>query len=334
MNKSVLYIGPLNKNGTCYQRLLSFERIFYTVVRIDTYVYKNNSFIYLFNALLNKFNIWLDFVNANKLIKSQNFNYDIVWIDKGLTIKKSTLLKIKTVNKKIIHYSPDDMLNPRNQSKRYLNCISIYDLHVTTKSYNVSELLANGALKSYFINNCYDDLHHVKLNKLNQNFDVGFIGSFEIERANVLYFLAKSGYKIAIRGNWPIEWLKKFSKYNVNIKSIELTFPEYNLFIADCKINLCFLRKVNRDLQTTRTMEIPAMGGFMIAEDTLEHRLLFDNNNEVVLFKDQYDLQFKIDFYLNNDISRKQIAENGYKRSITSGYSNYNTFNNLFKELF
>jgi hypothetical protein len=75
-----------------------------------------------------------------------------VWIDKGLTIKKSTLLKIKTVNKKIIHYSPDDMLNPRNQSKRYLNCISIYDLHVTTKSYNVSELLANGALKSYFIN--------------------------------------------------------------------------------------------------------------------------------------------------------------------------------------
>jgi hypothetical protein len=126
MNKSVLYIGPLNKNGTCYQRLLSFERIFYTVVRIDTYVYKNNSFIYLFNALLNKFNIWLDFVNANKLIKSQNFNYDIVWIDKGLTIKKSTLLKIKTVNKKIIHYSPDDMLNPRNQSKRYLNCISIY----------------------------------------------------------------------------------------------------------------------------------------------------------------------------------------------------------------
>lgn len=334
LHKKILYIGPLNKNGTCYQRLITFERIFLKVIKIDTYVYKHNTLVFYLNAILNKFNIWLDFVNANNLIAKQNETYDIIWIDKGLTIKKISLKSLKkNINTKIIHYSPDDMINPKNQSYRFLRSLSFYDLHVTTKSYNVTELISMGAKNAVFINNCFDDIYHIKIQKLNQDFDIGFIGSFEIERANMLLILAIKKYNLAIRGNWPKKWVKIFQKYSIDIKPIELSYPEYNLFISNCKINLCFLRKVNRDLQTTRSIEIPAMGGFMLAEDTVEHRLLFESEKEAVFFKNEFDFEEKINYYINESNLRIQIADNGYKKTLNSGYSNFNTFYKLFNDI-
>jgi spore maturation protein CgeB len=75
------------------------------------------------------------------------------------------------------------------------------------------------------------------------------------------------------------------------------------------KINLAFLRKVNRDLQTTRTMEIPACGGFMLAERTDEHLKLFNEEEEAEFFSDNLELKRKIEYYLNNDDARKRFLK-------------------------
>ena len=61
---------------------------------------------------------------------------------------------------RIVCYSPDDMINPDNQSAQYLAGIPSYDLHVTTKSYNVEELRALGARDVHFVDNAYDPATH------------------------------------------------------------------------------------------------------------------------------------------------------------------------------
>ena len=95
------------------------------------------------------------------------------------------------------------------------------------------------------------------------------------------------------------------------------------------KINLHFLRKVARDLQTTRSVEIPACRGFMLAERTQEHLDLFDEGSEAEFFDDIDELLAKIKHYLLHSEQRKTIANAGYERCVKSGYSNYDRLNEI-----
>ena len=92
---------------------------------------------------------------------------------------------------------------------------------------------------------------------------------------NISLFILK--YKI------PISQILIKSQKNLIIHNKPLEGKLYREAISNSKINLCFLRKANDDLQTDRTMEIPACKGFMIAERTNEQIKLFKEDIEAVI---------------------------------------------------
>src|SRR5205085_11654952 len=150
--------------------------------------------------------------------------------------------------------------------------------------------------------------------------DVAFIGTFEENRAQKLLLLADNGFDVRVWGNGWRHWIGKHPK--LRIVNRPLYEDDYVKALRASKINLCFLRKANRDLQTDRTMELPACGAFMLAERTDEHRRLFQEGREAAYFDidDDNELIEKVRYYLTNSEERRAVAAAGLRRALSSGY--------------
>lgn len=271
-----------------------------------------------------------DCVGANDMIlaKLQQHDFDVIWIDKGITILAKTLAKAKQLQPyiKIVSYSPDNMALRHNQSQQYLECVPFYDCIVTNKSYIVNELKALGAKKVVFVNNTFEPTFHYPHELSDDDImrlggDVGFIGAWEEERCQSILYLADYGINVRVWGGG--KWLE-YKDYSPNLKIEDkgLYSEDYCKALKAFKINLCFLRKINFDQQTTRSVEIPACGGFMLAERTTEHLNMFKEDKEAVYFSSPEELLSKCKYYLTHDEERTIIAKEGLKRCIDSDYSN------------
>ena len=123
---SILSVGGMDgKSNTCLHRHWALKKIASTVDTVNTSTIWNLWSRIAYHLFLYGFPIRLpDIKNVNKeIIKKISCNhYDIVWIDKGITIYPETLkaIKIKSPETKIICYSPDNMVLRHNQSQQYV----------------------------------------------------------------------------------------------------------------------------------------------------------------------------------------------------------------------
>lgn len=338
----ILFIGEIVPHSRTLQRKQVLEEMGCEVTAYSTLT--EHSSIDGTNSILNKI-LWkmgfpLDLVSINKLILAEvlKSNPDILWIEKGNTIYPHTLktVRILAPSTKIVSFSEDDMFALHNRSWFYTLGLKHYSAVLTTKSFNCDELPRLGAKKVLILDNTYDINHHKPLpvtpdDKATLGGDVVFIGTYEKQRAESLLYIASNGIPIRIWGNG---WLNmKFSHPNLRIEGRPLYGDSYIKSICSSRINLCFLRKSNRDQQTCRSIEIQACGGFMLAERTEEHMRLFKEGFEAEYFGSNAELLGKIKYYLENNNERRTIAENGRQRCITGKYDSHTLLKRVLHEL-
>lgn len=141
------------------------------------------------------------------------------------------------------------------------------------------------------------------------------------------------GIKVRVFGGG--KW-NDYKNYNSNliVEGAGLRGEDYCKSLQATRINLCFLRKINFDQQTTRSVEIPACGGFMMAERTAEHLAMFEEGKEAAFFSNNEELLDKCSYYLAHEQERAVIAELGLKRCIASDYSNRGMIRNILKAIY
>jgi len=327
MKLRILYVGVAD--GTCRHRANALSELGHSLDFVYSGVPRGFWPKQIDRVARRLAGVWLDLPGANRRIRAALAQrpYDLLWIDKGLWIRPRTLREAKRVRPGIpvVSYSPDDMMIPIHQSPDFVGCQPLYDLQVTTKSYNVAELKAIGARDVLFIDNAYEPAAHrpVDLDEAERRrfgADVGFVGTYEHDRASQMLRLARAGIPVTIwGGNW--EQFRE-SDTNLRIRREELVGLDYAKAINGARINLGFLRKVARDLQTTRSIEIPACGAFMLAERTDEHMRLFEEGREAEFFSSFEELERKCRYYLEHEDERARIAAAGLVRCRRDGYSN------------
>ena len=270
-------------------------------------------------------------INRRLVAAAREFEPDIAWIEKGNMIRPGTLRALKRARPdlRLVAYSDDDMYLAHNRSRHYAAGLSRYDCVFTTKAANAEpgELQSLGARRVVLVDKAFDPRQHYPMNLDDDESraygaDVGFIGSYEAERGDLLLHLASNGIPVRVWGNG---WENMRTRHpNLGLEMAPVLNVEGALAFTKCvsatRINLGFLRKLNHDLHTTRSVEIPACGGFMLAERTVDHVRMFDENKEAAFFDSPDELLAKVRYFLDNDVERRAIAAAGLGRCLSSGY--------------
>jgi hypothetical protein len=332
---STLYLGA--ESGTSLDRANALRRLGYRVDHIDL------------RKLLPR-TVWVDRVthqlgghllspwilrSLRVLLKSTH--YDVCCVDGGLWVTPGVIRFLRHYAKKVISYSIDDPLGPRDGSKfkAYRQSIPFYDLCVVMRETNISEAMCLGAKDVLRVYMSSDEVTHAPrvLTEQDRNqwdSEVLFLGTWFPERGPFLSELVNLGVPLTIRGaNWnkAPEW----SALRSHWKGGPLIGDDYAKAIQCAKVNLGLLSKGNRDLHTTRSLEIPALGGLLCAERTTEHLDMYVENKEALFWSSARECAAVCRSILKDEDRRQQIAAAGHARGIANGNTNENVMRAVFE---
>ena len=323
---TALVVSSLEHGSTCEMRRLTLERLGHRALPCSYEPAFKDC-----HPLLRKIQWHLRIgpalrnINASILNTVKTERVELLWIEKGWFVWPETLKRARELGTRyVVLYSPDNYFIMQNNSRHLWRALSYYDVVVTTKSFNVHRLKAQGARRVLLSGNAYDPFVHVpfelsKADVVRFACEVSFVGRWEPERERLLDAVTRLGVRLLV---WGPRWERASSS---RLRSCWRGGPalqqDYAKAIAGSKINLCFLSRIARDEITQRSVEIPACAGFMLAERTQEHLSHFEEGVEAAFFSTQEEMLQRIRYYLDHDAERLRVCRAARERCIRSGYS-------------
>lgn len=336
---NIFHVGKFHVGSTALGRSSGLKKLAVTYRRLDLSEYfpPGKRGWYSLQRLISD---GPDVVRLNRDIRKAAAEQcpNLIFIEKGLLIYPETIQSFRGLKSAplVVHYSPDDQMNPSNISRHYRASLPLFDVHVTTKPFNIDELANLGARIVILQRVGFDpELHRILPESIERQHaygaSVSFVGAYEDERARSISTLAGADFDVRVWGpGWRSSGIS--TAENVTIEGRAVWGDDYTAVINGSKVNLCFLRKVNRDVSTSRTVEIPASGGFMLGERTDEHLAIFKEGTEAEFFSSDAELLDKTVYYLAHEDQRRKIAAAGYKR-VHDDYSYVNVMRDTLIEL-
>jgi spore maturation protein CgeB len=322
----ILYTGPLVAGDTCELRRRALDRLGHETIAVDSlqFVERQRGLARRVQWRLRR-GPMVDEYNA-ALAAGIATRPDVLWVDKGIFVLPSTLASARSHGVRwLVHYSPDNYLLQQNASRHLWRGLRHYDVVVTTKRSNTGLLATMGARLVHLSGNAFDPTMHrpvvlTDAERAALGADVSFIGRWEPDRERLLDAIAALPIRLRVRGPG---WERVRSRLLRPVCEPGAVYGEdYVKAIVAAKVNLGLLSVVAGDAITQRSIEIPACGGFMLAERTGEHRLHFVDGEEAVFFDRSDDLVRKVQHWVAADATeRARIAEAGHARCLCSGYA-------------
>lgn len=338
----LILVGEANRGSRTPQRLRALRDAGHQVIMVETtppgWSYETPPS--LTQRVCYRLRLPLDPAGANaRLINQADADVDAVIIDNARMIRPQSLrrLRRRAPGAKLVWYSEDDMLNPRHRSRWVEAAISLYDLWVTTKSFNAQpeEIPALGARRVLVVDNSFCPHDHAPISLMPDErrlwgAPVSFVGTYEHPRAGDLLALAEAGIEVRVWGNG---WHAMVGAHpRLRIENRPVYGEDYRRVVAASDLNLCFLRKGNRDLQTCRSLELPSMQAAMLHEASPEVERLFAPEREAIYFADQANLVAATRRWLSDPQARHRLAVAARARAVADGHDHLNRWRFILEQ--
>jgi spore maturation protein CgeB len=255
-------------------------------------------------------------------------------ISTGLTpLTATTLLKLKTLGIRCLHYSTDDPWNPGQRAQWFLQSLPIYDHIFSTRRSNFGDFHKSGCANVTHLPFGFDQelfFPDAATAGVREQFDILFVGGADNHRASLFNEIAESGLRIALCGDY---WNRYAELRQFNLGRADV--PMLRALTTQAPINLCVCRRANRDSHVMRSFEIPAIGGFMIAEDTQEHREFFGEEGTCVLyFVNGRQAIEKAKWAMERPLERRRMALAAHERVVRGDHTYGNRLQQMLKVAF
>ncbi len=239
-------------------------------------------------------------------------------------LTKYVLREIGSRGIRRVNYQTDDPWNPAHRASWFLEALPYYDLVYSTRRSNLDQLIQFGCPDVRYLPFAYAPELHFEESRTSPEeekqfaSDVVFVGSGDRDRAPYISRMVREGFEVGLYGSfWErFRETRGLSRGQADARTMRLA-------IGGAKVALCLLRRANRDGNSMRTFEIPAIGACMLTEETGEHREIFGRDGEAVLyFKSIEEMIQKLRWLLDHEGERRRLARSAHER-IMSGKHTY-----------
>lgn len=255
--------------------------------------------------------------------------FDVLWVDHGRYTGANLVRHARKRGMKTVVLNVDDPFGYRDRLSwlLYRKTVKEYDLTVVVRDPNIAEAQKHGARDVMKVWRSADEVAHAARDLTPEQVEkysseVLFLGTWMVGRGTFMKQLVDQQVPVTIIGDrWnkapECSDIKKFWKapgvYNED---------EYAAYIQCSKISIGLLSVQNRDLITTRSAEIPAIGSLFCAQRTTEHLQLYEDGVEAVFWDDAEECAMRCKELLADPDRRKSIAMAGHERCIRNGTMN------------
>lgn len=248
---------------------------------------------------------------------------DLIWVDKGVCLWPSTVLRLRQLATHLVYYTPDTSFL-HNRSRFLKQTLSLYDRVVTTKSLELPEfrrLVDPGKL--VFTTQSYDQrLHYPRVPFQQKRPEAVLIGLCESAREDCVGRLLAAGVPVRIGGRGWEGFLRRHQRdVNLFFEGDAVFGDHYAQVLSRAAIGLGLVTRRFAELHTTRTFEIPACGTALATERNSEIDRVF-RTGDAIFFKDFADLTAQCVHLLQHPEQLRQVSEQGHRRVLESGCHN------------
>jgi len=336
---NILYLAIGGPDSTSLMRARALERLGHrvTVLNLRECLPRN--------IWLRRLNNWTGYAGCQAAVakfvagRLVGQNYDVAWVDGGQMVGPKVMAVLRQHARHVVNYNHDDPTGTRDGRAwgSFKRAVPHYDMLVTVRPETEAELQALGARQVLCVWRSYDEVDHrpreiTAGDQARWGSEVVFVGTWMPERGAFMAELVQRGVPLAIFGDfWPkaAEW----SELKAAWRGPAVYGDDYAKAIQCSKIALGMLSKGNRDRHTTRTAEIPALGGLLCAERTDEHLQLFREGEEAVFWANAAECATACARLLTNEAKRSVIRQRGREKVVALGLGHEKILGPLLQQL-